>query len=321
MTSSGVVASRLAVRLIVLSYNTRELLAECLPSVIAAARASSGDARVTVLDNRSSDDSRDFVRARFPEVDLYEASENRVLCSFNEYLRAIDEPYVALLNSDVKLAAHFLDPLVAVLDLHPQAIMASPKCYQFDGVTLEGGRTRVRFRAGWFSACARYPGVERDVDVPGFTSSAGAVMLVDRKKFLEMGGFDDLYLPGRLEDVDLFYRAWKRGWASYYEPASVAYHKGFGSFHKTFGRHGTQLLAFRNTWLFMWKNLSDPAFRARVSLYALPRMLLGLARGNPYYLLGFVSALRRLPDVWRRRRAARPELERSDAEVMAILGY
>lgn len=314
-------ASGLAVRLVVLSFNTRELLGECLPSIVAAARASKSNARVTVLDNGSSDGSVALVRQRFPDVDVYVAPENRVLCSFNDYLRQIADRYALLLNSDVKLAPDSLDPMVQVLQAHPEAIMASPKCYRFDGSTLEGGRTRLRFLAGWFSASARYPGVERDVEVPAFTASAGAVLLVDRQKFLELGGFDDLYLPGRLEDLDLFYRAWKRGFTSYYEPRSVAYHKGFGSFHKHFGERRTQLLAFRNTWLFMWKNLTDPAFLWRALAFAPARIVAGLARGNPYYLLGFCAAAARLGGVLERRRVAAGQVQRTDAEVVALLGY
>jgi GT2 family glycosyltransferase len=112
-------------------------------------------------------------------------------------------------------------------------------------------------------AISDYPGYERVMRSPCLTASAGAVMAVDRQKFLELDGFDPLYLPGRLEDLDFCYRGYMAGYRARYVPDSIAYHKGEATFRHELGADRSQALALRNTLLFQWKNLRHPWHIAR----------------------------------------------------------
>ena len=67
------------------------------------------------------------------------------------------------------------------------------------------------------------------------TAAAGPVLAVDRRRFLELGGYDPIYFPGRIEDLDLGFRGWMAGYRGYYVPESVAYHRGFGTFESELG--------------------------------------------------------------------------------------
>ncbi len=71
------------VNIIILNYNGKDLLAECLPSIIEASHVSRYSCKVTVIDNVSIDGSVEFVRAEFSDVDVFEAKEYLVLCSYN----------------------------------------------------------------------------------------------------------------------------------------------------------------------------------------------------------------------------------------------
>jgi len=255
-------------RIVVLNYNRRGLLAECLPSIVAAAAAATDRTRVSVVDNSSTDGSVEYLRREWPEVEVFQ-EPNRGLVSYNAVLGRVAEPVVFLLNNDVKLDAGFVDPLVAVFERDPECFLAGPLCWRFDGTTYEGMRTHVRIHRGLVQASVRFPGYERSIHEPGFTAAVGPVLAVDREKFLALGGYDSLYLPGRLEDLDLGYRAWLAGWKAYYVPEAVAYHKGFGTFHDAYGVEGCDLLALRNTLLFMWKNIRDARHLVR-HLAALP---------------------------------------------------
>ncbi|MFW6124796.1 MAG: glycosyltransferase [Pirellulales bacterium] len=241
-------------RILVLNYNGRQLLAECLPSVVEAAERAADVCRVGVVDNGSSDGSLGYLRRRWPSVQVFR-QPNRGLASFNAVLRYVSEPVVFLLNNDVKLDAGFIDPMLAVFRRHDDCFLAGPLCWGFDGKTYEGMRTRVRLRRGLVEATARVPGYKRAIHRPGATAAVGPVLAVDRKKFLTLGGYDPIYFPGRIEDLDLGFRGWRAGWKAYYVPNAVAYHKGFGTFEGAFGRAGCDLLALRNTLLFIWKNL------------------------------------------------------------------
>src|SRR5262245_29319050 len=89
-------------QILVLNYNGRALLAECLPSVVAAARRAPVPCVVSVVDNGSTDDSLAYLHAAWPDVRVV-CEPNRGLASFNAVLARMSEPAVLLLNSDVKL--------------------------------------------------------------------------------------------------------------------------------------------------------------------------------------------------------------------------
>lgn len=265
-----------AIHLVVLNFNGRHLLAECLPSVLEAARNSRHDCRVAVVDNSSTDDSLDFLASDFPEVEVIH-SANRGLCSYNEILARLDGPIAVLLNNDIKLEASCIDPLVdPLLSEGPTAggncFMTTPLCWLFDGQTYEGLQTAIRWRWGLVQALSDYPGYERVMRKSCLTASAGAVMAVDRHAFLELGGFDPLYLPGRLEDLDFAFRGYMAGLHARYVPEAVAYHQGEATFQRELGAARSQALALRNTLLFQWKNLRHPSHVAR-HLVALPLRL------------------------------------------------
>ncbi len=269
------------IHILVLNYNGRSLLAQCLPTVTSAASQSRRRCEVTVIDNGSSDDSVEWLRRKYPSVGLIEC-ENRSLCSFNEVVASLDADVAVLLNNDVKLAPTAIDPLVEPLAPppvgDPACFMTAPLCWQIDGRTYEGLKTAVRWRWGLVQATGRFPGHEEVVDRPDLTASAGAAMAVDCRKFVELGGFDPIYLPGRIEDLDFAYRGFLAGYHARYVPRSVVYHIGMASFGPAFGPSGNDHLALRNTLLFQWKNLRHPAHVARQWLCLPLRLIWDVAR-------------------------------------------
>ena len=252
----------MTVHLLILNYNGRRLLPQCLPSVLEAAEQSRHRCEVVVIDNESTDDSIAWLRAHFPEVRII-GRPNRGLCSLNDVVGELPGPVAVLLNNDIKLAPDCVDPLVQPLLTGSHCFMTAPLCWRFDGITYEGFRTAVRWRWGLVQATALFPGHEATIRLPGPTASAGAAMAVDCRKFAELGGFDPLYLPGRLEDLDFCYRGYQAGYHALYVPDAVAYHRGMATFGPRYGVAGCDRLALRNTLLFQWKNLRHPLHVAR----------------------------------------------------------
>lgn len=259
------------VHLLVLNYNGRDLMETCLPSVVRAAAASRHRCEVLVVDNASTDDSVAWLRTRFPEVRVVEHS-NRGLCSFNLVVPELEGRVALLLNNDIRLARDSVDPLVEPLVDDPTCFMTAPLCWLFDGQTYEGFKTAVRWRWGLVQATALFAGHEPGIHRAGLTASAGAALAVDRDRFCELGGFDPVYLPGRLEDLDFAFRAYQAGYHARYVPESVAYHRGMGTFGRVFGVAACDRLALRNTLLFQWKNLRHPTHLLR-QLTGLPLRL------------------------------------------------
>ncbi len=288
-------------QILVLNYNGRALLEECLPSLIEAARRSPIPCRVTIVDNGSVDDSIAYLGKFWPDLDVI-VEPNRGLASFNSVLARLDEPVVLLLNNDVKLEPGAVGPLLKALRRHPDALFAAPACWSFDGLEYEGMRTRVRTRFGLVQGLCRVPGHEDWIDLPDLTASAGPVLAVDRVKFLALGGYDPIYFPGRIEDLDLGFRGWMAGVRGYYVPKSVAFHQGFGSFEPAFGRAGSDRLAARNTLLFAWKNLSGRRLLAHLAWLPV-RLAFALAARRGVFITAFLQALMRLREVIQARKA------------------
>lgn len=309
----------MALELLVLNYNGRALLAACLPSVVAAARRSSRPCQVAVVDNGSTDESLDWLRETYPQVRI-ESCPNRGLCSYNKVVGRSSADVAVLLNNDVRLAEDALDPLVAPLvddnpAFEPNCFLTAPRCYRADGCTHEGEKTAVRWRWGLIQGTAYFSGHEQVADRADWTAAAGCAFAVRRDRFLALGGFDPLYLPGRLEDLDLGYRGFAAGWHARYVPEAVGCHEGAGSFGPAFGAAGCDALAWRNTLLFQWKHLRHPWHRLRGACGVAARVArdaISAPVAGPAARFAFTRALR---DAWRLRPEAHTSAYRTPTSL------
>ncbi len=303
----------------VLNYNGKSLLEECLPSIIDGCRKSRFDSKVTVLDNCSTDGSVELIKEKFPFVLIYKAPENKVYCSYNEFFRRSDDDVIVILNSDIKVDIDFLDPLLEHFIKNPDLFFVSSRMYYFDKVTYQGDRAKARDHFGIISAYTRFKGHEKLIDKTGPTFSTGNGAF-DRKKFVELNGFDKIYLPGRYEDVDLCFRAWKSGYRGVYEPRSIIYHKGYESFKKAFSDKEIYAMVFRNSILFMVKNITDIRIMLKFYFWLLPRLIYFFLVGKFYLVSAFWRAIFLLPEARVRRKEALRTFKISDKEVLNMAG-
>lgn len=292
-------------RIIILNFNGRDLLAKCLPSIVDAAAKSPYPCAVTVLDNCSVDDSAAWVKTNFPTVEFVVTPANRILFSYNAYVESVSEEFVILLNNDIRVTEGFVAPLIEALIDHPDALFAASKSLDFDG-HYEGSLSKMEMRRGLLWGATRFEGHEIKIDKPGITMQCGFGAF-RRRFFMELKGYDDLYFPGTVEDSDICFRGWRRGWKGRYCPDSVVYHMGQASFKKAFGNSGLRRINRRNLYLFVWKNIRDSRMLAFHCLM-LPLEIVKYALfGQIDFLLGFFDAAAKLPEALKRRRAGKNE--------------
>ena len=203
----------------------------------------------------------------------------------------MSEDVAILLNNDIRVEPNFIDPLLKKFEKEPKTFLVAPRVMSFDGTWTEAGRSRAGIRFGIFWCNARYKGYEKEVMTASETFSSGFGAF-SRKAFLELGGYDDRFMPGIFEDVDLCHRAQKSGYGLYYEPQSVVYHMGQATFKKEFGAEKISVLAHRNNFLYTWKNYSGVVFWLQ-HLFFLPlRLAFALLRGQTTFVQGFFQALK-----------------------------
>lgn len=284
----------------ILNYNGEKLLQECLPGILLAARHSSRKTKVVVIDNHSTDSSGQLMQNLFPDTPFIRARANRFLSSFNEFVERDHSDAVVLMNNDIKVEPDFLDPLLDVFEKHDDAFFTSSLCWDFDKVRYEGGVSMLHRRAGLWGTSSVLPRKLRP-EGGGYwlTASIGASLTIRRDRFLELGGYDDLYLPGILEDLDLCYRGWRMGWKGYFVPESVIYHKGQASFAPAFGSTRIRRMASRNTCYFMWKNIDDPSLRLLDLLWMPVRIVYALLKKDTAFISGILDAWRKYGEVCR----------------------
>ncbi|OGX01303.1 MAG: hypothetical protein A3I73_00135 [Omnitrophica bacterium RIFCSPLOWO2_02_FULL_45_16] len=300
---------KIKVNIIVLNYNGRQLLEKYIPSILAAAKRSRHYCTVSVVDNKSTDDSVDFLGKTYKDVIIYEAKENRVLCSLNGYLNMIDDEVVILLNNDIEADQYFVDPLIEPF-ANKDLLFVAPKELDSKG-KYHGNLNRLSFKFGLISTTPE----EKGRDVRQYNSSIGGGAF-DRKKLIYLGCFDDLYLPGIFEDLDVCYRGWKHGWEGIYEPASFYYHEGGTSFKAKYGNRGKAILAHRNTFLFFWKNVTSPRMFF-IHIVFIPVLLIGnLLKGRWLFIEGFFQALGMLKTAMRKRAVVKNQFSITDEEVL-----
>ena len=111
---------------IILNWNGEKLLQEFLPSVIRNTNSKIG--KVVVVDNASSDNSAEVMRAMFPEVEYVQFDNNYGFAGgYNRAIAMREEEFVVLLNSDVEVTAGWLEPLLALLEEDHNVVAVQPK--------------------------------------------------------------------------------------------------------------------------------------------------------------------------------------------------
>jgi O-antigen biosynthesis protein len=293
------------------NWNGKDLLAKYLPSVVAAL-AGNADNEIVVVDNGSTDGSAEFVRTAFPQVKLVALERNLGFGGgSNAGFRAASNDVVVLLNSDMRVEQDFLAPLLEGFH-DPQVFAVSCQIFFSDPRKLreETGLTQAWWQDGSLRVRHRIdPAV--DCLYPCFYGGGGSCAF-NRRKFLELGGFDHLLAPFYLEDTDLGYLAWKRGWKVLYQPHSVVYHEHRGTIGKRFSEAYIQTVLKKNFALFCWKNIHEWPRLISHFFFSWAGSVLSVvfgeipARPTPYSLWrAFLQLPQAMASRWRARSLAR----------------
>ncbi len=301
-----------ALSIIIVNWNTRELLAGCLESLERSNVRTLERLNVEtfVVDNASTDGSADMVRERFPWARLIENCENVGFArANNQALRQATGRYVLLLNSDTAVQPGALETLVRFMDGNARAGACGARLLNSDGSLqpachpmLTPGREfwRLSFLDRVWPH-ASYPVHRWDTATPRRVEVIkGACLLLRREALEQVGALDEAYFM-YTEEVDLCYRLAQAGWEVWYVPAAVVTHHGEGSSRQA--QEAMYLQLYRSKMRFFRKVGGQGGARRAKALFALayaPRWV-AAAAGSP-----FSAGLRRQARVFGRLLAELP---------------
>jgi GT2 family glycosyltransferase len=225
--------------LVIVSWNTRDLLVRCLSSVGQdLERSNQLHVETFVVDNASSDSSAQMVQERFPWVKLIRNSENAGFArANNQAIRQTSGNYVLLLNSDTELHAGALRILVDFMETHPRAGACGARLVDGDGrleracypmLTPEREFWRLTFLDQMWPR-ATYTMETWDTETPRRVEVIKGACLLLRREALDQVGLLDGRFHMYTEEVDLCYRLAQAGWALWYVPQAVVTHYGAAS--------------------------------------------------------------------------------------------
>ncbi|HUU53486.1 MAG TPA: glycosyltransferase family 2 protein [Armatimonadota bacterium] len=259
------------VTFIVPTFNQRHMMDFCLPPLLAEA---GGEHTVLVVDDASADDTTEYVRQHYPQVRMIRLSRNQ---GFGGAVRAgiaaSDTPLFALINTDVKVRPGYLGAILPHFD-DPDTFAVCSRIELPEGSQMETG-----------NVAPAWSGVLEPYHLPPTRTgpilyAGGASSVFDRAKYEALGGFERIYRPLYFEDIELGYRAWRRGWRSLFEPQASVFHQRRAWIGTRFGDAYANETFLRNGLFFVWKNVRDRGLLAQHVAYVCARLFREILSGD-----------------------------------------
>jgi hypothetical protein len=247
------------IAIVILNWNGREFLERFLPGVVR--HSSSPGMKIIVADNGSSDDSLEFIRNKFKNVEIIELDKNYGFAGgYNKAFEKINSEYYILLNSDVEVSENWIEPIIKKMDDDPVVAAAMPKIISYH----DRSKFEYAGAAGGFIDKWGYPfcrgrilnNIEPDNnqynDSIEIFWASGTCLFIKSKIFHDAGGFDDDFFA-HMEEIDLCWRIKNLGYKIYCYPCSQVYHIGGGTLPNE--TPSKLFLNFRNSLWLLLKNL------------------------------------------------------------------
>ena len=246
------------VAIVILNWNGKHHLQQFLPSVLSTEYS---NYKLIIADNASTDDSVDFLRTEYSQVQIIQLPKNFGFAKgYNEALKEVTADYFVLLNSDVETTPSWLTPIIHLMENDISCGACQPKILSFNnkhffeyagaagGWMDEYGYPFARGRV--FDVCEEDRG-QYNEPAEVFWAS-GAAFVIKSDVFRKMNGFDE-YFFAHQEEIDLCWRMQLCGYKIFCCPQSVIYHVGGGTLPK--GNARKTFLNFRNNEIMLAKNL------------------------------------------------------------------
>jgi GT2 family glycosyltransferase len=253
------------VSVIIVTWNAKELLQRCLPSVVATRYE---NLEIVIADNHSTDGSAEWVEDTYgPTVELVRHPENWAFCRGNNAaVPHTTGDYLVLLNNDVEVPENWLDPLVRRMESNREIGAVQPKLLQYDNrkrfeyAGASGGfidRYGYPFTRGRLFDTMENDHGQYDDNAQVFWAS-GAALMLRREAFTTVGRLDETFVL-HMEEIDLCWRLARHDYTVEVVPDSEVYHIGGSSLPRE--NPEKTYYNFRNSLLMLYKNLSPADWR------------------------------------------------------------
>jgi len=240
----------------IVNLNGEKYLKDCLDS-IKKLNYPQDKLEIILVDNSSTDKSLNLVSSGYPQVKIIKNGKNMGFAfANNQAARAAKGEYVAFLNNDTRVDKDWLLELLKPIYRDKEVVTSGSKVLSIDGKKLDFTGSMINFEGKGFQIDYGVPVEEDNYNKYAFLPFVnGGAMLVNRRVFLDVGGFDEDFFA-YYEDVDFGWRLWVLGYKVIFSPKSIVYHHHHGT-SKEFGEDKLRFLKERNSLYSVFKNYDD----------------------------------------------------------------
>lgn len=229
------------------NYNGRDLLEKNLPSVYSAIKYAGVSSEIIIVDDASQDDSIAYLQKYHPRIKVLSNAHNLGFSkTCNKGIKEAKGKLLLLLNSDVKLDLSYISKCVKEFISHDNPFAVFGRIIDDYGASIKNG---ILYKKCLFKIKKK---INAKNGITHFVSGANAVFCLD--KLRKIGGFDTIYSPYYFEDDDLSYRAYKKGWDSFFIGDAVCYHQGAATIKKSVKKSKLKQVYFSNKFIFHYKH-------------------------------------------------------------------
>ena len=249
------------VTFIIPSYNGWDLLEGFLPSLCKLLWREKADVEIIIVDDASTDNSADRLKkSALPVRIVTRDKRGGFTKACKEGAENASGSFVFFLNNDMTFEEHgeIISPIIRHFEDDDVFAVSPSSLIEWRGELLDETPTAGKWEKGFLDI--PHPG---SVPVSGreLFHASGGCMCVRKDRYFELGGFDELFSPFYFEDVDLCWRARKRGWKIVHEPSVRLYHKSHETINKLYSPLEVNAIYWKNYFLFIWKNINDRQLR------------------------------------------------------------
>jgi GT2 family glycosyltransferase/glycosyltransferase involved in cell wall biosynthesis len=211
---------------------------------------------IVVVENNSGDGSAERIRAAHPDIKLLELTRNTGFAGgCNAGAAAARGEYLAFLNNDARPDAAWLTTAIDELAAHPDIGCVASKVLTWDGEAIDFVDAALSFYGHGFKLHVGAPNDPQFDVAHDVLFASGAAMLVPKRVFESVGGFDERYFMF-FEDVDFGWRLWMLGWRVRYVPTSLVFHRHHASMSR-YASWREHYLLERNALFTIYKNYDN----------------------------------------------------------------
>jgi GT2 family glycosyltransferase/glycosyltransferase involved in cell wall biosynthesis len=261
-----------AISVIIPSRNGKDLLASQLPGI---ARDLPTKAEIIVVDNGSDDGTCAWLNAHWPQVRIEQSAQPlSFAAAINRGLALAPYARVCLLNNDMLIEPGFFTALEDAFTKVPYLFCATAQIRFPPGIRREETGKAVMAQAHPTDFPVRCDEPLPGEDLTYVLYGSGGCSLYDTEKLRALGGIDETYAPAYVEDLDLGYRAWQRGWPSVYVAGAVVEHRHRATTSRYYTEQELTRILERNYLQFLARAVWDSALFRRLWKQALHRLRL-----------------------------------------------